>query len=81
MNNSFADGTAPSQAKNDSMLQSGPQGGIVGAGLGTRSAAGNPLSQRDKGGREKASMVQKIAPGARPDPITMAVNKSDLSYQ
>lgn len=46
--------------KNDGVLQSGPQGGIVGAGLNGRNNGikSNPLSQRDNSvGRQKDQMI------------------------
>ena len=47
-------------SKNDVVLQSGPQGGIVGSGIGGRNNGiqSNPLSQRDKlVGRQKDQMI------------------------
>lgn len=50
-------------SKTDSTLQSGPQGGIVGAGISPRNSNGisaNPLSHRDKpAGRSKDQIMQK----------------------
>ena len=51
-------------AKTDSTLQSGPQGGIVGAGISQRHPSGiqtNPLSHREKPmGRNKEQIMQKF---------------------
>lgn len=69
-------------AKTESTLQSGPQGGIVGAGISPRNNGiqSNPLSHRDKAaGRSKDQIMQKYQRGNESSNLNVA--KSDMNYQ
>lgn len=71
-------------SKTDANLQSGPQGGIVGAGISQRNNSGiqsNPLSHREKPtGRSKDQIMQKYQRGNDQANLNN-VNKSDMNFQ